>query len=233
MKTECDRLERPVLAGYEKESGITYLYQPRCKQWDCRYCASVNKSQWALKIGFGVGMYRSAGLKDWQFMTITSHEKLRTREATLAVWPRAWSKLSQRMRRVSTQMKYSLAPELHQDGRLHVHLCINTPVKKRWLKDNARQCGLGYMVDIQELVNEITAAFYMTKYLTKSLDVTSWPPKFRRIRTSQKWPILPPDKDFDQKDLQWRIERHEYPVEGLPYLVMKLEEVTGRRYEIL
>jgi hypothetical protein len=124
------------------------------------------------------------------FITLTSHERLAA-SASLRVLPRAWSKLQERLRR-EAKGDYLIVPELHKDGRVHLHGLFSHAVSKRWYKDNARACGLGYQVDLQEIKRDGGVAAYITKYLTKSVLEPQFAKGFRRVRTTRGWPKLPP-----------------------------------------
>lgn len=203
----CQAQRRPILIGEHTGEKTAIVYVPRCKQWSCPYCAIVNRSQWAMRIHDGVENYKSDGLEDWSFLTLTSRGYLSTFEETVKAWPKAWSRLSSRLRRKTKGLKYVLLPEQHKDGRLHVHLVTTARPTKRWLKDSSFACGLGYMADAEPLKSSKKAAWYVSKYLGKTLGVLDWPPKFRRIRTSQKWPQLEhADEDYESL-LDWRIVR--------------------------
>ena len=105
-------------------------------------------------------------------------------------------------------MKYALLPEQHKDGRLHMHMLIGAAIKKRWLKDNAFASGAGFMADSEPLTSGKRGAYYVSKYVGKSLGVEQWPVKFRRIRTSQKWPEVNFDVGEDEIALDWRLVRY-------------------------
>ena len=119
--SKCQTSKRPVLKATDHNTGTIYLYQPDCHMWSCSHCAHHNKRAWAARIGQGVEQYRNSGVDGWRFVTITMSKKLKTRSQCLYVWPKSWAKLSARMRREYKGIKYVLLPELHKDGRVHVH----------------------------------------------------------------------------------------------------------------
>lgn len=124
------------------------------------------------------------------FLTLTSHERLGP-AASLRVMPHAWDMLGKRARRAEPEYQYLLIPEPHLDGRVHFHVIENSGLGERWWKDNARSCGLGYMVEEETLRSAAGAAWYVSKYLTKGLTINVWPKGFRRVRTSHRWPRPP------------------------------------------
>lgn len=186
---DCTTPRRPYLLGANIETKQAVLFQPRCKQWKCPYCAEVNKALWAAR-GFHGAQELSGEEKTINFLTLTSHEKL-SPAASLAVWPKAWQKLRQRAYRAADHFDYLLVPEQHKDGRLHVHAVETAGLGERWWKNNGRECGLGFMAEEEEAHTPAGAAFYVVKYLTKSIAYQDWPRGFRRVRVSRGWPKLP------------------------------------------
>jgi len=232
VSIKCERYERAVLKAHDPERKEILLYQPRCKQWDCLPCANINKLLWQAKIGHGVEWYIDNGIEGWSMLTITAHEKCKTFIQCLYPWAKQWAKLSSRLRRENKGFRYVILPELHRDNRIHWHLIASHDVKKRWLKDNARACGLGYMADVSPLEDPALAIWYVSKYISKSLYGGNWVSNLKRIRTSQKWPVLPPNADFVQLELAWHY-LSTYPVDGMDYLRAGIEESTGIKTRIV
>lgn len=135
------------------------------------------------------------------FVTITSHERLKNFAATEAVWRVAWNALYCALKRVNSGLMYMIIPECHEDGRMHVHALWNAGVTKRWLKDNARKRGMGHQADIKHVTSAGSAVRYVTKYVGKNLGV-DLPSRFRRVRVSQNWVDIPPP-DNDLVDFRW------------------------------
>lgn len=146
-------------------------------------------ARWVLRAEMGVRVLLQDGCKV-DFVTITSHEDLRDFSATERVWRVAWGALYAALRRRVDQFDYFTVPEKHKDGRMHVHSLWNAGVSKKWLKDNGRRRGLGYMADVSHVLTPIYAVRYVTKYIGKSLgdDV---PLHFRRVRVSRGWVDIP------------------------------------------
>lgn len=190
-KTEgCEALGQPFVAARNDEQKAVIIYQPRCKKWSCAYCAEVNKAHWAIRCYHGAEVLQSQG-RQLMFVTITCHEKLTVSQA-LYVWPKAWKKLSARIAyREGRGRAYIAIAEQHKTGKLHVHMISDWTFTNRWLKQNARNCGLGYMNEISPIETPKRAAWYVTKYLSKSLRILVWPKGFRRVNASQNWPKLP------------------------------------------
>lgn len=188
----CETKNRIFLAGENAAIRTLYWSRPDCHLWSCADCAEINKKRWTAIVAHGIEVYQDQGVTDWRFVTITSHEKLKTFNQTLYVWREAWPKLSTRMRREFKGLKYVFLPEKHISGRLHMHALASGGMSTRWLKDNARECGFGYKNESDEPLSIALSAFYCLKYITKSLTERSyWPKSLHRVRTSQKWPKTP------------------------------------------
>lgn len=169
------------------------------------------------------------------FVTLTSHEKLKTFEETEAVWRKTWPVLYNAVKRQKPALCYFIVPEQHRDGRMHVHVLWNAGVTKRWLKDNARKRGLGYQVDVSHVTAWISAVRYVTKYLSKSLG-KEMPPRFRRVRVSQNWPDIP-KPDNDAAKLQWEFTRSEdvmyvWLAQAQAYGVAVIDMKTGGAFDV-
>lgn len=221
--SECTTYMRPVLKGYDPGEKVMYLYQPRCKMWKCPACAEINKQQWCARIGEGYEKYISLGVDGWRFWTVTSSPKNKTLSQCLYVWPKAWAKFSRRIRYHYPGIRYVLLPEQHEDGRLHIHAIASHGVTTRFVKDHGHYSGLGYKNESETIRDKSRCAYYVTKYLNKSIVQTKWPSNFRRIRTSQNWPQLEDRDDFDGLNVEWEY-LSTYPADGLEYLAKGLRE---------
>lgn len=187
----CVTEGRPLLRAKSDNLNIVILYRPRCGLWTCKSCGDHNKRKWVAKIGHGLTEYQSEGL-DFHFVTLTSHRKLKTAEATIAVFKHAWDVLGKRARREAPGMKYVLIPERHKTQKLHCHLLTSAHMPTRWYKDNSASCGLGYIADEERLLSVARGCYYISKYTAKQVGEDIWPKGYRRVRTSHKWPKLPP-----------------------------------------
>lgn len=206
----CDNF-RGYLLGFLKNEVI--IVRSRCKQWSCAYCAEVNAKQWRAIIFDAVTKIGG----DWFMMTITAHRNARTRKNSLKNLQNGLNRLMKRIQRQlpdGFKLHYVRVYEPHKNGRVHAHFLINwrpkdykTPRKKsdpgsRWLKDAAPACGLGHQVKI-ELLNGGAglAAMYVTKYMTKSLEMLG--DGVRRVQTTQgfKQPT-----DVNPSVYEWRVQ---------------------------
>lgn len=214
--SECVTENRPYMGGFNHLDKTIVVYRPDCKMWSCPYCASRRKAYLAIKTYHGHRFYKANAIADghnpeWSFMTVTSHEDLTTFDATIAVWPKVWRKLKERIRRKHNKrsaepLRYVYLPELHKDGRLHGHFVSNAKITENELKDDTRKCGGGFICEVDSIDDSEHAAWYVTKYIHKTLGVYQWPRNFRRIRFTNKWPDPPNADDFNQIDLdvEWK-----------------------------
>jgi len=187
----CISANRPLLKAVNHASKQTVLFRPACKMWNCPHCGAKNAQKAVLTGLKGFKVFSDAGLKI-DFVTVTSHEKLDA-AASLAVLPLAWNKLNRRIKRAAqVAPEYFAIPEQHADGRWHLHALTTARLPKKWWKDNARACGLGYQSDVKEVTAAGGVAAYIAKYQGKMLQSTNIPKGFRRVRASKGWPDLPP-----------------------------------------
>lgn len=208
----CRNPYAPVLFGKRREDKISVIHRTKCKMWNCKSCGA-RKAQKA--IAYCINHINAVG-GDWFFMTITAHEYHRGAEKSYENISENWHKLRKRMREINGgHFDYFRTWEHHEDGSFHMHIITNCKlpydmrennagdVKSycRWLKDNARACGLGYMTDYQPLDNAGFAAHYVAKYMNKSTEnAGDWIKGMRRYQTSQGWTKLPDlteETDFD------------------------------------
>ena len=191
QKRECTAPNRPLLKAVSIDKKTVVFFHPRCGMWNCPACGEINAYKAVRRAAIGEQVIIDAGMK-LDFITVTSHEKL-TPTASLAVLPKAWNKLNIRIKRELTGLtiEYFTVPEQHKDGRWHMHGLTTAKLPRKWWKDNARECGLGYQSDVQEVSDLGGVAPYIGKYMTKMLQNTNLPKHFRRIRTSKGWPKLP------------------------------------------
>lgn len=178
-----------MLKWWNDTSQTVLYFLPDCGCWDCAYCARKRSKMWLFAAVNGVKVLQAEN-RAVDFLTVTSHEKL-TADATLAVLNSAWVKLNRRIKRATDDHEYFLIPEQHQNGRWHLHAITTARLPKKWWKDNARSCGFGYQSDVQEVGSVGGVAGYVSKYLTKVLQNSNLPKRFKRVRLSQGWPELP------------------------------------------
>lgn len=194
------------MIGWDHEKKRALVAHANCDSWSCPECAERMKERWILRARTGVNaMRREHQFID--FVTITSHEKLKTFEQTEYVWREAWATLYAALKRRNEALEFMIVPEKHRDGRMHVHALWNAGAPKRLLKNMTRSRGLGYMVDVSEVVDGHNAVSYVTKYIGKSLG-RNVPAHFRRVRVSQGWWDIPAPKT-EEMLLKWEYIRTE------------------------
>ncbi len=183
----CQTPGRPYLKAEEIASKTVYFIRPDCKQWSCPPCAARRAAIWRHLATFGGDVLLSSGL-ELSFVTLTSHRLVRSVTAGVAVWRKAWPKLSARWRRASPGLQYISIGERGEVGNFHAHLITSAPLETRWYKDNGAETGLGYQAKAVPILEAKECGGYVTKYLTKAIAIIGWPPYYRRVNTSQKWP---------------------------------------------
>lgn len=194
-----------MLIGWDEASRRAYFATGQCDSWHCPECAERMHEAWRMRAGLGAARMLAKG-EACDFVTITCHENLHTWEATERVWRSAWPRLYAALKRQHRDLMYMLIPERHQDGRMHVHGIWNAGVSQRWLKNAARERGLGHQCKVIEMAERGWAERYITKYIAKSVDA-DYPEHFRRVRASQNWPKLP--KPETGLTLRWEYTTHE------------------------
>jgi len=178
-----------LLIGWQVEDRRAVVARANCDQWDCLDCSQRMAERWGMRAHIGAREILRRG-EPLDFVTITSHERLKTFTATERVWRSAWGKLYNALKRKNKDLAYMIVPEKHKDGRMHVHCLWNAGVSQKWLKDNARSRGLGYECKIVHLLAEGRAQQYVVKYIGKDLGADV-PAKFRRVRVSNNWADIP------------------------------------------
>lgn len=189
-KSGCQTPRRPWMMASNFLTGQSMFFQPTCKKWSCPSCGEVNARRWVARALVGVDQFIAAGIRV-DFVTLTSHEKL-SAKASFMVFPHAWEQLRHRYYRAISPDDpgaYFAVPERHKSLKLHTHMITTGGLTKKWWKDNARQCGLGYQSDVQEVAS-LGVGGYVSKYLGKTL-AERWPKNKRRVNTSRSWPALP------------------------------------------
>jgi len=189
-----------LLIGWDDSAARALVARADCDGWNCEECAARMASRWRLRAEMGTRALLGAGYRV-DFVTITSHERLKDFAATEAVWRNAWSKLYAALKRKQPSLEYMIVPEKHKDGRMHVHAVWNAGVSQKWLKDNARKRGLGYQAKVIKIQDAAPAVRYITKYIGKDLG-DNVPAHFRRVRVSRGWvDIAAPEND--SASLRW------------------------------
>lgn len=194
-RTQCIKENRPFLTGLDKQDDIAYLMRPSCKMWNCPSCAARNAKRWIARIIHHINAVDAEN--GWLMFTLTAHENAVNEYQSVKNLRVGWKKLYNRMRDNFGISSYVKVWERHKDGRFHLHgLIDNAEITQKWLKDNARQCGMGYQAELHEVDNAGQVAGYIAKYFMKSEQVTEsisldYPKGLRRIEVSRNWMKLP------------------------------------------
>lgn len=187
-QNSCTKESRPYLTGVSEKENVAILTRPSCKMWNCPACAARNAKRWIARVINHIN--RTGFLHGWRFMTITAHERWRG-VSSVKNLRSGWKKLYNRIRRLYGVSDYVKVWEQHEDGSFHLHVLMDAPILKKWLKKNARSCGMGYQVDVQDVDNAGKVAGYISKYMVKSGLGLEYPRGLRRIEVSRTWLKLP------------------------------------------
>jgi len=205
----CIKENRPFLTGVDHFNEKAYLLRPPCKMWNCPSCAARNAKKWIARIIHHINHVDAEN--GWFMFTLTAHENADNEYKSVLNLRNGWKKLYNRMRDNFGISSYVKVWERHQDGRFHLHgLIDNAEIDRKWLKDNARECGMGYQVDFHEVDNAGQVAGYIAKYFMKSEQVTEsisldYPKGLRRIEVSRNWMKLP--EIVAENELSWIINQ--------------------------
>lgn len=184
---QCPNAKDIMVMGVNEQHKMAVMFNPSCKSWSCPICGPRNAENWSYA-GM-VGAYSLLEQGTMVFCTVTSRPYA-TVTQSLYFFKQNWPRLRKRITvKNGGKFEYLLVPERHKTGVLHAHFVANIAVTRRWLKDNAYQCGFGYQAKVDVVEHAPGVAAYMTKYIAKSLQFTEWPANFRRVRTSQGWPM--------------------------------------------
>ena len=184
----CSTPRRPWLVARCERAGVALMFQPSCKTWACPACGQTNRRKWTARTFAAVQQLIDAGVP-LDFVTLT-HRGRHTPESARKRWRDCWPKVAQKARRDIKNLHYCYVHEVHKSGIMHVHLiCTHTDDKRFW-KDAPAYRGFGYMNYCEPVRDPARAAFYVSKYLGKQLELNTWPKHWRRIGTSRNWPAL-------------------------------------------
>jgi len=162
VKNVCNRAG--LLVGWQNDTRRVLVARANCDSWTCADCSKRMGERWGLRAKIGAREILGRG-EILDFVTITSHERLKDFRSTERVWKSAWGALYKAIKRKNQDFTYMIVPEKHEDGRMHVHCLWNAGVTQKWLKDNARTRGLGHQCKIIHISAEGRAQQYVTKYV--------------------------------------------------------------------
>lgn len=227
MHSYCKRFKALAATNPKSEPQNLWIARLRCKQWDCRYCARKNQQIWRAHIIDRINTMQG----EWIFVTITAHGNAHRSGKTLENLKRGWKILYDRLRRKfkGQKLEYVMLYEKHKTvsgvgvvvARYHIHAIVQATVEgsnirhkkrgnfyhkalTRWLKDNCKAVGLGFMAQAAKIegANAGLVAAYICKYMTKSCqEFAEFPKRMRRIVTSRGFGSPKPKKS----DEAWRL----------------------------
>jgi len=228
----------PKIMAINRETKEAVYTEVNCKQWDCAACGYRNARKWIARIIRGVKFYGG----QWYFMTLTAHATRRGVEKSVKNLRDGWRLMYNRFLRAYGKFHYVKIFEPHKDGTLHLHLLtdLSLPYKTkrikskktgkmqdeydcRVLKDISAQVGIGYQCNYQPLENAGLAAWYVAKYLGKSIATTDFPKGLRRIQCSHRWQILP--KLYDDENIDYVYVTNRTDMLLRAYNLWKFEDV--------
>ncbi len=193
----CTNTPNTLMVAKNESARFVLIFHPACHNWSCESCAKDKAAQISIHSGNYTSMLLEQGAAVF-FCTVTSHERLYSPDLMKSAFRVDWPKLRKRVQRRCFGFHYFGVPEGHTDKRLHFHFLTTEDFTERWLKDNGRECGFGYMNDVEPCSSPKQASRYMTKYLAKSLATENWPRNFMRLRHSQCWPEIPAMPGLDE-----------------------------------
>jgi hypothetical protein len=196
------------MLGISWSTGKGLLRLMRCKQWDCVYCAKINRWQWINDIAGGIEVYEEKG-ETWYAVTITHSANLRGEQSCLWHLPVGWKKLRQRLARRVPELHYAFVPEHNLDSSVHIHMLVNVAMTQHQWHDHAHATGFGYKALAVPVYGKPGAIWYMTKYFVKQVAGFPWPRNFHRVRTTVRWPKREMDAEPGEiTDWNWRYVGH-------------------------
>lgn len=223
----------PVSVCFTK-SGETRLL--RCGKWNCPHCSRLLSKKWAKRVIRFIEWENFIATGDPQsimprfyFMTFTLKGKRLSIHKAYELLPVLWERLRKRFQRMYADWQYIAfvegQPKRQNMPHFHVISNYEPPAKRNAqgvitqhnMHNFAHSVGFGFEADLQP-VDTITAAFYVTKYMSKQ--GTEAPKNFRRVRASAGVEKLPPNTD------------KKYIVrsrgEGVMQYIARVADVTGQ-----
>ena len=116
-----------------------------------------------------------------------------------------------------------------------MHGLTTAILPQRWWKDNAIECGLGFMSDVSEVEAVGSVAGYVAKYTGKMMSQSRFPKGARRLRLSHGWPDLaaqpmPENWQFSTLARDKKMEDETEIFQGLGYAVVLADDVSAWSY---
>jgi hypothetical protein len=157
-----------------------------CGSWTCPHCGLVNAFHWALRVHYGIALWRP---KPAYFWTLTLPAWVERPQTGYSILPARFKNFANKLRYRLGAWYYVAFVEEHPHRNFipHFHI-ISLQKSPERLKDLANSAGFGYQA-MEVPIDGAKAAWYVSKYTTKQ--GFEMPRRFRRVRVCQAWPSLP------------------------------------------
>jgi hypothetical protein len=152
-----------------------------CGKWSCTTCGVTRARRWRAALRRKLEGYEFPRLK---FITLTLDGDVSDLDAARQRVARAWSRLSQILRKSYHRGWYVWVREISPIGRLHVHVLVDVDyVPQRVLSALAADCGFGPVCDVRAVQGTRRVVRYLGKYLFKAAG--QWLPRYwRRVQSN-------------------------------------------------
>jgi hypothetical protein len=191
-------------------AGRATIGQACCNHWDCPACGVKRAKQEYRKIVAGCETLSSD--HKLYFWTLTCRGKecsLEEAEENYYAWTNILlTNARTKCKRAGEHWAYAQITERQKKTRRHPHSHIITtflpedaqelrPKKKRtsyaslWFTNANLSSGLGSQHRLSLVENASAVSRYVAKYMFKDTMHEEWPEKWKRVRYSANWPVLP------------------------------------------
>jgi len=103
--------------------------------------------------------------KIYIFWTFTFYKEISNKEKKIY-----WKRFLSRLRKKYPRCTFYRVIEEHKSGQWHYHAIFDRRLEWADVERMWRECGAGLVVHFKELKNAACVAYYISKYITKSLD---------------------------------------------------------------
>jgi len=193
----------------EKEFVYKRLF---CKKWSCPRCGPIKAWQVCKDIP---GIIREKELDRFLTLTLDPKNIPKDEDKYKYIW-KVWAKFRTYLKRkLKENISYICVLELHKSGLPHLHVLVNKFIPQAWISNAWSAVGGGKIVFIEKVKDTKHIGYYLSKYLTKSVD-TILPKRLRRITTSRDIKL----NKFEKGDTKWELS---------PLAMDMIEKMTGSR----
>lgn len=197
-------------------SGNCQVKQSCCNSWNCPRCGEIRAKHEYARIINGATVLTEIGLQLF-FLTLTCRGKdmpLSVAENEYYTWTnKLLNNCRNRSKRQNMPFHYVQVTERQKRLHPHSHListfCPDDAIEttktmpdgttrkilvSQWFIKRNVSSGLGSQCEITAIREPQGASRYVAKYLFKTAVKETWPPKWKRVRYSRKWPQLSVEK---------------------------------------